>query len=97
MTSTDERPLRLSDALRAHATEIEGKGWPTALSRDIKRAAEHIDWLEAVTKEAPAHGEGPPERTEAKCNEIQRNKERSDAIAKASAIATLSKPRPEPF
>jgi hypothetical protein len=89
----DEKPLRLSEALRAHAAEIEGKGWPTPLSRDLKRAAEHIDWLEAVTKEAPGHGEGPPERTEAdeKCSEIQRNNERADAAARASWLSNHSR------
>jgi hypothetical protein len=59
---TEKKPLRLSDALRAHAVEIEIKGWPTSLSRDLRHAAEHIEWLEALTKEQLAHGEGPQHR-----------------------------------
>jgi hypothetical protein len=57
-------PMGLSDALRAHASRIEEAGWPTPLSRDLRRAAEQIEWLEAITKDAPAHGEGPAPRSE---------------------------------
>jgi hypothetical protein len=60
---TSKKLLRLSEALRAHAAEIENAGWPTPLSRDLRHAAEHIEWLEAAASEQPARGEGPAETT----------------------------------
>ena len=81
---------------RAHAAEIEAKGWPTALSRDLRRAAERIEWLEGATNEQPAHGEGPTagetEDYSADAQEAERRKKEMDAQAKAAHLAALMRP-----
>ena len=61
----DKKPLRLPVSLRAHAADIENQGWPAPLSQVLRHAAEHIEWLEAVTKEKPVHGEGPTSEVKA--------------------------------
>ena len=85
-----ERRMRLSDALRSHAKGIERSAWPTALSRDLKRAAEQIEWLEAVTGSKPACGEGPesgePESLDASAQQM---KEERNRVAHQSAVQKL--------
>jgi hypothetical protein len=93
--------MRLSDALREHARQIESTGLPTALSRDLVRAAEQIEWLEAATNGTPSTGEGPSLMRETDhCEEHRatmdrRLRQKTDEMARAIWIKQLSRSHPQ--